>query len=58
MTKRLWGAHAGTGILGSLPVNIGHWLFYYFLDRQEGYNPAAAYAGPEASPERERFGLP
>jgi radical SAM superfamily enzyme YgiQ (UPF0313 family) len=58
MTKRLWGAHAGTGILGSLPVNIGYWHLYHFLDRQEGYNPAAAYAGPEASFERERFGLP
>ncbi|RPI34957.1 MAG: radical SAM protein [Hyphomicrobiaceae bacterium] len=40
MARRLWGAHAGTGILGSLPVNIGHWLFYYFLDRHKGYNPA------------------
>jgi len=40
MTKRLCGAHCGWGVLGSLPVNIGHWLFYYFLDAQHGYNPA------------------
>jgi hypothetical protein len=45
MAKRLWGAHAGMGILGSLPVNIGHWMFYYFLDRQPGYNPAATSPG-------------
>ncbi|MGE5343664.1 MAG: B12-binding domain-containing radical SAM protein [Candidatus Omnitrophota bacterium] len=40
MVRRLWGAHAGKGIKGSLPVNIGYWLFYHFLAREKGWNPA------------------
>jgi hypothetical protein len=58
MAKRLWGAHAGAGILGSLPVNIGHWLFYYFVDRQEGCNPAATPAGSRTFPHRDEVGAP
>jgi len=40
MAKRLWGAHAGKGIKGSLPVNIGYSIFYNFLSRHKGWNPA------------------